>query len=118
MSRLLQINLLLLLCIALIVSSGCRRRKEAEPPPLPEALKEYQGREPRLKVYQHESGAVTEMDFEDYIAGVVAAEMDPQWPESALGAQAIIARTFTLQKIKAVSYTHLDVYKRQIQHSQ
>jgi len=97
---LLQINLLLLLCIALIVSSGCRRRKEAEPPPLPEALKEYQGREPRLKVYQHESGAVTEMDFEDYIAGVVAAEMDPQWPESALGAQAIIARTFTLQKIK------------------
>ncbi len=100
MSRLLQINLLLLLCIALIVSSGCRRRKEAEPPPLPEALKEYQGREPRLKVYQHESGAVTEMDFEDYIAGVVAAEMDPQWPESALGAQAIIARTFTLQKIK------------------
>jgi stage II sporulation protein D len=100
LSRLLQINLLLLLCIALIVSSGCRRRKEAEPPPLPEALKEYQGREPRLKVYQHESGAVTEMDFEDYIAGVVAAEMDPQWPESALGAQAIIARTFTLQKIK------------------
>ena len=100
MSRLLQINLLLLLCIALIVSSGCRRQKEAEPPPLPEALKEYQGREPRLKVYQHESGAVTEMDFEEYIAGVVAAEMDPQWPESALGAQAIIARTFTLQKIK------------------
>ena len=33
------------------------------------------------------------------IFGVVAAEMDPQWPEEALAAQAIIARSFTLQKI-------------------
>ncbi|NLZ32108.1 MAG: SpoIID/LytB domain-containing protein [Firmicutes bacterium] len=99
MSRLLR-AVLLLLCAALAIAAGCRRQKEAAPPPLPEALREYQGREPRLRVYLHESGTIAEMDFEDYIAGVVAAEMDPQWPESALGAQAIIARTFTLQKIK------------------
>ncbi|NLA26130.1 MAG: SpoIID/LytB domain-containing protein [Firmicutes bacterium] len=90
----------LLLCASLILCPGCRRKQEVEPPPLPGALKEYQGREPRLRVYQHETGEVVEMDFEEYIAGVVAAEMDPEWPESALGAQAIIARSFTLQKIK------------------
>ena len=99
MSRLMRITLLLL-CGAFLFFTGCRRQRQAEPPALPEALKEYQGREPRLKVYQHETGDITEMSFEDYIAGVVAAEMDPEWPESALGAQAIIARSFTLQKIK------------------
>ena len=98
MPRLQQI-VLLMLCGALLFSSGCRRKEEAKSPVLPEALKEYQGKEPRLRVYQHETGEIAEMEFEDYIAGVVAAEMDPEWPESALGAQAIIARTFTLQKI-------------------
>ncbi len=99
MSRILRI-ILLLLCGTMVFSTACRRQRQAESPALPEALKEYQGREPQLKVYQHETGDVTEMSFEDYIAGVVAAEMDPEWPESALGAQAIIARSFTLQKIK------------------
>lgn len=37
--------------------------------------------------------------MEEYIKGVVAGEMDPTWPLEALAAQAIIARTFTLQKI-------------------
>ena len=40
-----------------------------------------------------------EMPMEEYIAGVVAGEMDLDWPIEALAAQAIIARTFTLQKI-------------------
>ncbi len=91
---------LLLLCSAVLFSAGCRRSRQAEPLALPDALKEYQGQEPRLKVYHHVTGEIEEMNFEDYIAGVVAAEMDPEWPESALGAQAIIARSFTLQKIK------------------
>ncbi len=74
--------------------------EEEAVPPLPEALAEFQGREPRLNVYRHETGDVAAMDFEDYIAGVVAAEMDPHWPENALAAQAIIARSFTLHKIE------------------
>lgn len=92
---------MILLSIALLITAGCRRRppETKSAPALPEALKEYQGGEPRLKVYQHETGDVGEMGFEEYIAGVVAAEMDPEWPEDALAAQAIIARSFTLQKI-------------------
>lgn len=94
--------LLVILSTILLLPAGCRRRteQEAAPPPLPEALAEYQGREPRLDLYRHETGDIVVMDFEDYIAGVVAAEMDPAWPENALAAQAIIARSFTLQKIK------------------
>lgn len=99
MSRALQVAMLLF-CFGFLFCTGCRRKQEAAPPALPGPLEEYQGREPRLKVYQHETGEVAEMDFEEYIAGVVAAEMDPEWPEGALGAQAIIARSFTLQKIK------------------
>lgn len=98
MSRLLQATIMLF-CALLVFGAGCRRRQEAEAPALPEELEEYQGREPQIKVYHHETGEVAGMDFEEYIAGVVAAEMDPEWPESALGAQAIIARSFTLQKI-------------------
>jgi stage II sporulation protein D len=37
--------------------------------------------------------------MEEYLMGVVAAEMNPNWPMEALAAQAIIARSFTLQKI-------------------
>ncbi|MBS4021533.1 MAG: SpoIID/LytB domain-containing protein [Dethiobacter sp.] len=37
--------------------------------------------------------------MEEYLMGVVAAEMNPNWPQEALAAQTIIARSFTLQKI-------------------
>ncbi|MEW5919891.1 MAG: SpoIID/LytB domain-containing protein [Bacillota bacterium] len=70
-----------------------------EPPPLPPQLQQTGNEEPTLLVYIAEEGVVREMAFEEYIAGVVAGEMDPTWPREVLAAQAIIARTFTLQKI-------------------
>ncbi len=101
-----KISILVFAFIVVIGSAGCRLRPQAldpqaDPgvPPLPEALQQQQGQEPRLKVYLHETGSVQEMSMEEYISGVVAAEMNPQWPEEALAAQAIIARSFTLQKI-------------------
>jgi stage II sporulation protein D len=97
----------LLLLVLLTLSGGCRFRPQVpespiqpEAPPLPEALAQFEGREPRLKVYFHDTEEIREMAFEDYIAGVVAAEMNTQWHEEALAAQAILARSFTLQKIK------------------
>lgn len=91
-----------LLGLTILVNSGCPLRPQAEPslPDIPEALGATEGQEPRLRVYMHDTGNVVEMDFEEYIEGVVAAEMDPRWPENALAAQAIIARTFTLNKIQ------------------
>lgn len=99
-------NIFLVLLAICLTLGGCRlkpddRDPSAEPeaPPLPEAIRQEGRREPIIKVYMHEADTVEEMGIEEYICGVVAAEMDPQWPEEALAAQAIIARSFTLQKI-------------------
>ncbi|MGB4616813.1 MAG: SpoIID/LytB domain-containing protein [Dethiobacteria bacterium] len=100
------VPLILTLVILGDVLGGCRFREESpvpesrqEIPPLPKALEGEAGKEPVLQVYLSEEGTLQEMKFEDYIAGVVAAEMDPTWPTQALAAQAVIARSFTLQKI-------------------
>lgn len=68
-------------------------------PSIPSAIKRGERQEPLINVYIAEEDLVQEMPMEDYVAGVVAGEMDPTWPVEALAAQAILARTFTLQKI-------------------
>jgi len=73
--------------------------KKANKPQLPKALGAKPGQEPRLRVYIHEEGQIKEMAFEDYVAGVVGGEIKNDWPEEAIKAQAIIARTFVLQFI-------------------
>ena len=43
---------------------------------------------------------VNAVDLEDYVAAVVASEVPPSWPEEALRAQAVAARTFAVaQKV-------------------
>lgn len=44
-------------------------------------------------------GEVREMTLRDYLTGVLAAEMPAGFPEEALKAQAVAARTYTLYKI-------------------
>lgn len=44
-------------------------------------------------------GQVREMTMHDYLCGVLAAEMPASFPEEALKAQALAARTYTLYKI-------------------
>lgn len=41
-----------------------------------------------------------EMKLEKYVQGVVAGEMNKDWPENAYGAQAILARTFALKYLE------------------
>ena len=66
---------------------------------LPREIDAGERKEPHISVYITERDVVETMPIEEYIAGVVAGEMDPSWPLEALAAQAIIARTFTLQKL-------------------
>ena len=40
--------------------------------------------------------AVNEVDVDDYVAGVVGAEMSASWPAEALKAQAVAARTYAI----------------------
>lgn len=54
-------------------------------------------REPVLKVYMTDTGQIKSMPLEKYLAGVVAGEMKNDWPTQALAAQAVLARTFTME---------------------
>jgi len=62
--------------------------------------------EPQLSVYFVDTGETRTMDMEEYIMGVVAAEMDEGWPVNAYAAQAILARTFTLHFIEEGGSEH------------
>jgi len=53
--------------------------------------------EPTIKVYIKETGQIERMPLEKYLEGVVAGEMKNDWPVQALAAQAVLARTFTME---------------------
>ncbi|HHX01319.1 MAG TPA: SpoIID/LytB domain-containing protein [Firmicutes bacterium] len=55
--------------------------------------------EPQITVYFNDTGEKRSMGLEEYLQGVVAGEMFPDWPVEAYGAQAIFARSFTLALI-------------------
>ncbi len=81
--------------------SGCggEKRLEEQQPTRPTID------EPTLSVYMHESGKTQVMEMDQYIEGVVAGEMRNDWPVEALAAQAIIARTFTMQSFERGALT-------------
>lgn len=85
------------LAVAILVSAvaGCERQSPQRKP------RGAPREEPTISLYMHDSGEIKNIKMEDYIAGVVAAEMEPTWPENALAAQAIKARTFTMENIEA-----------------
>ena len=89
--------------LALAVLCASCRRQEQRPVPetarlkVPESISRGQGKEPVLKVYVKETGEIKELPFEKYLEGVVAGEMKNDWPEEALAAQAILARTFVME---------------------
>lgn len=54
---------------------------------------------PMVKVLVAETGKVEVLPLEEYLVGVVAAEMPAKFPPEALKAQAVAARTFTLKRL-------------------
>lgn len=56
-------------------------------------------KEPEITVYLHKTKTKKTMPIEEYLLGVVAGEMRPDWPVEAYAAQAIVARTFTMDFI-------------------
>ncbi|AKL93633.1 stage II sporulation protein D [Clostridium aceticum] len=110
MKRLKKLGVLLLAIILVLSLAGCRveRRPEGpdteetpqqteETPEIPESISQGEGQEPRLTVHIVETGESREMDFEEYLPGVLAGEMQNDWPMEALKAQAILARTYVME---------------------
>jgi len=56
--------------------------------------------QPTLKFYDINTKEITEMELEEYLKGVLAGEIYNSWPIEALKAQAILARTFTLNYLQ------------------
>lgn len=88
-------SLLVLLLLGLV---GCA--KEPSPAPkkpvkLAPEVKKYD-KEPTITLYRSATGAKEEIKLEEYLKGVVAAEIGDEFPMEALKAQAIVARTMTL----------------------
>lgn len=102
----------LLLCCALLLS-GCEGvgKSAASIPEIPKKLSRNDDGVPMLKVYNTATEDVEEMDIETYIMGVIAGEMKNTWPEEALKAQAILARTFTMRFVsgKDSAYKGADI---------
>lgn len=57
--------------------------------------------EPTISVWLADKGYVESMPLEKYLEGVLAREMEPDWPLEALAAQAIASRTLTINAIEA-----------------
>lgn len=52
-----------------------------------------------VHMYSHESGQLVSLPVDEYVIGVVAAEMPAEFPEEALKAQAVAARTYIMKRL-------------------
>lgn len=89
----LGIILISLILLPLIIVKGCSYKKEepyVKQPPAPER---------KVLVYISAKKAYEEMGFDEYLKGVVAAEMPANFELEALKAQAVAARTFAYGRL-------------------
>lgn len=60
----------------------------------------------KIKLLHSATGEIEEIDLDTYLYGVVSAEMPASFEKEALKAQAVVARTYTIYKIKNNSGKH------------
>ena len=61
-----------------------------------------------VKLLHKETGEIEQLKLDDYLLGVVSAEMPADFEEEALKAQAVVARTYTIFTIKNSNGKHDD----------
>jgi len=59
------------------------------------------GKTVAISVYMHEQDSIIQMDLEEYVKGVVAAEMPAEFELEALKSQAVAARTYAVKHMRA-----------------
>ncbi|MBR3928857.1 MAG: SpoIID/LytB domain-containing protein [Clostridia bacterium] len=81
--------------------SGCMKKSEApengKKPHLSDKLTLNDEGIPEITVYNIKEELSTRMDVESYVEGVLAGEIKNDWPEEAMKAQAILARTYVMR---------------------
>ena len=68
--------------------------------------KEGQDTQRSIRVYNHKTDEIMDLNFEEYIIGVVAAEMPASFDIEALKAQSIASRTYTINKMRVGCNAH------------
>lgn len=102
-------GIIALVCMALLLYPmlAARSRSSSASPesPTPSANQTQTVQQPAeditVSVYMADQETSQEMDFEEYLVGVVAAEVPASYEAQALKAQAVAARTYAYQKMNA-----------------
>ncbi|MDP2856824.1 MAG: SpoIID/LytB domain-containing protein [Bacillota bacterium] len=96
---------LMITAVTLVIVCGAAMSGCLAPFRRPAPSRRLQGTEPTITVFLHDKNQKTQMKLETYLEGVVAGEIGPSFPAEALAAQAILARTFTVQRIEQMGGT-------------
>ncbi|CQR58657.1 stage II sporulation protein D [Paenibacillus riograndensis] len=103
----------LLLPLAVVPLRGGQPALPAVPPatasPAPPAPAAKEAPQPKVSVYLSHSGQIETLPLEEYVSGVVAAEMPPGFELEALKAQAVAARTFIVRRLQAGDHSGVPV---------
>lgn len=104
----------LLLPLALVpLRGGHEPAQEAVPQatasPAPPAAAAAEAPQPEVTVYLSQSGQIETLPLEDYVSGVLAAEMPADFELEALKAQAVAARTFIVRRLLAGDHSGVPV---------
>ena len=86
--------LFVLVALPAIIVKGCQYSDTAAWPSVTQ--------EPAVRLLVHTTGRLVTLPLEEYVAGVVAAEMPTSFEPEALKAQAVIARTFAVRNLRAL----------------
>jgi SpoIID/LytB domain protein len=79
--------------------------------------REYRG-EIQIIPYSNYFGIINNVELELYLLGVVPREMEPKWPMEALKAQAVLARTEAVRRIKEGPHSKQGYHLCDTQHCQ
>lgn len=98
MKRLLAFTTLLVIVLVIIIPALVVRLDIAGPASQ-RGAKVFKGEDVPIHVYIPELDKIVEMNLEDYVKGVVAAEMPAEFEPEALKAQAVAARTYAVKNM-------------------
>ncbi len=115
MSKLLSAVIIFLFGVVIVLPAALVRSCRPGVPQTPAAIDRTPIESPAgeiiLDVYNHQKKQIEAMPIEEYIVGVVAAEMPASFSPEALKAQAVVARTYAVAQMisqggKGCSYHH------------
>ncbi|RCX11233.1 stage II sporulation protein D [Anaerobacterium chartisolvens] len=101
--------MLIMVVLPLFIIKGCSFAKQDVAPKKPLPLKR-QAEEIKIKVYVNSEKKTEEMPLEEYVKGVVAAEMPAEFGAEALKAQAVAARTYAVGRMKGIYKSKEDIH--------